>query len=202
MRISERSRTRGGFTLTELMITVSLIGVLSAIAIPNFMSYQARTRRSEGFTHVAGIARAYKVYHAEQGRFPDTSRDAGFVSLPNTAALSTAKLPWDVDTENFFKIVGWRPDGDVYYTYEVESVDGCGGGCTDQACFTITAHGNVDNDGFPGAIMLVHPLRNAAGNPIAGATCSNFLGYGTPLQPGTGSPLYEEPAVYLNADLY
>ncbi|TMA30346.1 MAG: prepilin-type N-terminal cleavage/methylation domain-containing protein, partial [Deltaproteobacteria bacterium] len=40
MRIEKRSRTRGGFTLTELMITVALIGTICSVAIPNFLTYQ------------------------------------------------------------------------------------------------------------------------------------------------------------------
>ena len=56
--MSIRSREKAGFTIVELMIVVALIGVLSAIAIPNFMSYQARTRRSEAYVNLASIARA------------------------------------------------------------------------------------------------------------------------------------------------
>jgi len=193
-------RLSRGFTLTELMITVALIGTLAAIAIPEFFRYQARARRSEGFTHVAGIARAYKGYQAESGKYPDMQTESTFVTLPDLATPpGTKKVPWDNDTENFFKIVGWRPDGNVYYLYEVVS-QGCGGGCNEATCFTITAHGNVDGNGSPGAVMFVHPMRDATGVPIVGASCSNFLGYGTPTAPGTGDPLYDEPAVYLLAD--
>jgi type IV pilus assembly protein PilA len=194
-------RLSRGFTLTELMITVSLIGVLAAIAIPEFVRYQARARRSEGFTHLAGIARAYKAFHAESGRFPDTQAEGFPPSVPNFTELNTKKLTWDADAENFFKIVGWRPDGQVYYTYEV--VSECGGVCNDQTCFSVIAHGDVDANGTLGQLLFVHPLRNAAGDVVPTGECvSAVVGVptGIPTNPVTGTAVYDEPAVYVGAD--
>jgi prepilin-type N-terminal cleavage/methylation domain-containing protein len=210
MRISKRSRTRGGFTLIELMITVALIGTLAAIAIPNFLTFQARSRRSEGYSNVAGIARAFKAYHADRGRFPDmltetTALGGAESSLPDPSAYgmsapSTVKLPWDAATESFFKIVGWRPDGNVFYTYDVRSV-GCASPCTDQSCFTVTAHGDVDNDLQMAALMYVHPILDASGAPVAECN-SRVFNYPPPVRAGSGNPVYDEVAIRLNIDHY
>jgi len=205
MRISTRSRNRGGFTLTELMITIALIGALAAIAIPNFLSYQARARRSEGFTNVAGIARAYKAHHAERGVFPDmvtttTALGAAEATLPDPTdygkpAPNTVRMPWDTKTETFFKIVGWKPEGNVFYSYDVRST-ACGNTCTEQTCFTATAHGDVNGNGVVAALMHVHPQRDAAGNVLA-SCISGVFGYGPPVRMSGGVliDVYDEVAV-------
>ena len=46
-RMFEAVRNRQGFSLTELMIVVAIIGILAVIAIPNFLKYQARAKQSE-----------------------------------------------------------------------------------------------------------------------------------------------------------
>ncbi len=56
---------KNGFTLIELMIVVAIIGILAAIAIPNFVKFQARTKQSEPKTNLKALFLAQRIYFAE-----------------------------------------------------------------------------------------------------------------------------------------
>jgi prepilin-type N-terminal cleavage/methylation domain-containing protein len=58
-----------GFTLIELMIVVAIIGILAAIAIPNFMTYQAKARQSEAKVGLGGIFTTATSYFAENNTY-------------------------------------------------------------------------------------------------------------------------------------
>lgn len=53
-----------GFTLIELMIVVAIIGILAAIAIPNFMKFQARAKTSEAKVQLKAFFTAIKSQYA------------------------------------------------------------------------------------------------------------------------------------------
>ena len=95
-----RNRRGGGFTLVELMIVVALIGVLTAVAIPNFMAYQARSRRSEAFANLSAIGRVQKTYFATKGEYFTT---AGLpwpdYNDPQYGGLGAHKREWDAASE-------------------------------------------------------------------------------------------------------
>ena len=64
-------RRQEGFTLVELMVVVAIIGLLSAVAIPNFQKYQARSKTSEAKLQLSAI------YTAEASFFSDYNIYAG-----------------------------------------------------------------------------------------------------------------------------
>src|SRR5262245_63251640 len=65
----QKLKGQKGFTLIELMIVVAIIGILAAIAIPNFLAYQARAKQSEAKTNLGGIYTSQIGYFGEYNDF-------------------------------------------------------------------------------------------------------------------------------------
>src|SRR3981189_2214274 len=73
-----KKRLESGFTLIELMIVVAIIGILAAIAIPNFIKFQARSKQSEAKANLKAIFTAQKAFFQEKDRFSSLTGEVGF----------------------------------------------------------------------------------------------------------------------------
>ncbi len=132
-----RKRNKKGFTLIELMIVVAIIGILAAIAIPNFLKFQAKSKQSEAKTNLKAIYTAETGYYGENNAY------------------------------NTFDKVNWQPVGVNRYTYDIGTATitnppGAGtllliagipavtmptiGQVVTDNNFTAAAAGNIDND--------------------------------------------------------
>ena|SRR3990170_746932 len=69
--LSKLRKNRKGFTLIELMIVVAIIGILAAIAIPNFLKFQAKSKMSEAKTNLGAIYTGQLSYFGEQNAYGD-----------------------------------------------------------------------------------------------------------------------------------
>jgi type IV pilus assembly protein PilA len=118
-----RNRQRYGFTLIELMIVVAIIGILAAIAIPNFIRFQARARQSEVNTNLKSLFTGLRTqlrkpptrigttgFSAERGNRYSYHLDDGCAMFEDRSTVNTISHPGDtcigVDT---FKFAGF-PD--------------------------------------------------------------------------------------------
>ncbi|HWP34922.1 MAG TPA: prepilin-type N-terminal cleavage/methylation domain-containing protein [Thermodesulfobacteriota bacterium] len=83
-------RTGGtrGFTLLELMITVAIVGILAAIAVPNFVKYSAKAKQAEARANLGGIYVAQSAYFSVNNTF-GTFSQIGFVSSSSAARIYT-----------------------------------------------------------------------------------------------------------------
>jgi type IV pilus assembly protein PilA len=122
-------RKQEGFTLIELMIVVAIIGILAAIAIPNFIQYQMRSRTSEAKTNLSAIKTANLAFQAEN-RCYWSSTAVVPVPIPSNGALVAwpvlAATPGLKCFDNFgvatvatgtFTDIGFTPAGAVRYQY-------------------------------------------------------------------------------------
>lgn len=75
--------TEAGFTLVELMIVVAIIGILAAIAIPNFQKYQAKARQKESQILLSNLYTAEISNRGEHGTFTGCLTNAGFIPEGN-----------------------------------------------------------------------------------------------------------------------
>ena len=70
-------RLNSGFTLIELMIVVAIIGVLAAIAIPQYQNYVARTQVTEALSLATVVKTGYAEYYSVHGILPPKSKPSG-----------------------------------------------------------------------------------------------------------------------------
>ncbi len=66
-----------GFTLIELMMVVSIIGILAAIAIPQYQDYTVRTKISEALAQFGAAKLTISEYYQSQGSMPSSGASAG-----------------------------------------------------------------------------------------------------------------------------
>jgi prepilin-type N-terminal cleavage/methylation domain-containing protein len=184
-------RRDAGFTIIELMIVVAILGILAAVAIPSFQTYQWKAKRGEAYVNLGALANSQKAYSALHDTFLGVApAEPGntLANVPGPKARDSAAI----DTA-FFEI-GWTPEGHVYFDYDTNSMS-LGIGCNCPQCFTSTAYGDVDGDNSGSAIMYVHPDGN-------GNTClSAQFGYTTPVDAG-GAPLFDQVALNQAIDAF
>ena len=69
----KKMKNKKGFTLIEIMIVVTIVGILAAIAIPAYLDHTVKAKLTEVSSAMDALAQAALEYHAAAGFFPDDS---------------------------------------------------------------------------------------------------------------------------------
>ncbi len=83
VRIVNKMNKKHGFTLIELLIVVAIIGILAAIAVPNFMNARTRATVARVYSDIKALAMAQEMYFLDNNCYPPESEDNPY-SRPRT----------------------------------------------------------------------------------------------------------------------
>ena len=91
-------RIQQGFTLIELMIVVAIIGILAAIAIPQYQNYTGRAQLSDAIVIASGLKTAVGEYYQINGSH--TGADSGTGGIPAAIGSNAGKYANSVSVTN------------------------------------------------------------------------------------------------------
>jgi prepilin-type N-terminal cleavage/methylation domain-containing protein len=156
-----------GFTLIELMIVVAIIGILAAVAVPAFMDYIKRSKKTEAALQLDKIGKNSKRAYSETSSFVvgtateyPIKATTGCCKGGGTDANHCKAVPASFAADSTWKALDFQIDEDSLFVYGYSSTDG--------KTFTATAIGDLDCDTTEITYTLAGKSDN--GNPAVQLT--------------------------------
>ncbi|MBE0595671.1 MAG: prepilin-type N-terminal cleavage/methylation domain-containing protein [Desulfuromonadales bacterium] len=115
-RLEPKAGASLGFTLIEILIVMSLVGILAAIAVPSYRHHTIKARETVLMEDLYQMHRAIDSFYADKGRYPDSLQELverkylrGIPRDPFTTSSST----WQTDPPEA-SVEGDLPEGGVF----------------------------------------------------------------------------------------
>jgi Tfp pilus assembly protein PilE len=134
---------------------VAIIGILAAIAIPNFIRYQLRAKEAAGKAELAGLYKAELALLERAGAFRELRVGA---QKPGQAAS-----PWSGDDLATARELDWLVTENGHYAYTVAAGKTRDG----RPAFSACAEADLDGDGVVSAFVTWHPVDVGEGRLAA-----------------------------------
>jgi Zn-dependent protease with chaperone function/Tfp pilus assembly protein PilE len=137
------------------LVAVAVVGILAAIAIPNFIHYQLRSKEAVGKAELAGLYKAQMAHLERTGSFRE-------LRVPAQKPSQVATI-WSADELAVAQELDWAVTGRSHYAYTVavgQTKDG-------KQAFSVCAEADLDGDGVYSALVTWHPVDVGGGQRAA-----------------------------------
>ena len=100
-----------GFTLVELLVSITIIGILSSIGLSTFTSAQMKSRDAKRKAHLKQVADSFEAYYNDHGQYPADANivwDQIFTDGETTYMVKLPKDPTQGLTYEYLPAAGWK----------------------------------------------------------------------------------------------
>lgn len=187
-----RKGNQKGFTLIELLIVVAIIGILAAIAIPQFAAYRQRAYDSSAQSDVRNLSTSEAAYFADWQAYGVTAAAAGAAGgagavLTGPSAPATHMLTATVQTVNRTLAIGVGNNVSVQASTDVGDASFLGFAKHDQGVTVFAVDGDTPGIFFDkvaaadsvGITMLASAIVSSTGDDLTGTASDLTTNPGT-----------------------
>ncbi len=149
-----------GFTLIELLVVVLIIGILAAVALPQYRLAVEKARASEAVANIRSLANALDIRYMASGNYGLDTSDATYHPLTN--------LSLDISV----------PDSDDFWYYSYKNMY-IGARRTKEPVYTISKTLSAGSLGPYNRGLTCHTGNKSDGDDLASRVCKSLCGVDT-----------------------